>query len=961
MRSYMRGTVAVLGMIVALMTAFVTFGASAQAQSIDISGLQILPDPGYTCENTTIGFNVTNDLGGMADLIRVSLSAKNAAGGVQWQSNITMLADGATSLQSFEWSYPDEGTYDISIVASGMGYVTSEASIYTVLPCAPHISLGAIGFTPSGREPFDEGTVAVEVMNDGHLTAYKTTVAVQVSGPYPDTATEFLGSTVIPLIDRGESDNQEFLWTPISSEGVYNVTAMAISDTGVMVARHAMVVVEFAHPDTVSIIGLRMNPFPARHGLNGELTVALLFRGNWTAMPMNVSAHAHGPFTYDLGNGTVDALEPDGTANVTFAWPADIDPARYNISIAVRGSGTTTMATAGEGIWQLAGAKTFLPSNFRLEIRGLRFEPFPAVPDEDVTISVLLENSGDLEAPPATLTMTAEGPGLAYSSTRTTPAIAASGRSTEEFDWHQPIAPGEYVVRAYLEDGSGAQSIQETFLMMPSANGSAWTHVNGTTVFNYYHYYDNATDTNGTDDHNLTITTEEADPSASGLSDPVVAGGVGVAAGALMSVLIIAFFRHMGGKGSVSSNPFYGGKGERASGIRGHRDVGGYRSVDTDSDGADIAIDEPGVHRGIVSPRDAQTGQASGRMAINKKGLPGKSSTKKDNAASHRSSSDTGLAHVESGSARIDKTPARISTNVSVPKQTQGATFGEKVNAGLQSTASLSGPPHGDLDGDGTNEPLGMAINEKGLPGEKKPKPYGPTNPKRTTDGEPLDDDSDDDGVPEADAAVAGNPIGGLTIKGGKNPKLTGASRASGGEPLDEDSDGDVVSDSEERKGTGGWDLATNKGGIDEEQTRKGWDGKVKGSGVVDEGDASGRRRVEVLKSNKQGDPDANRWKAPELNSNSDKVSENLDFEKGDKPTQEQFGSTIDSPASKIRESPTKASTGKTSVRESPTESSGVRESPTMPRDAASGQATGKRGESNAPRDVATGQSSGKR
>jgi len=32
------------------------------------------------------------------------------------------------------------------------------------------------------------------------------------------------------------------------------------------------------------------------------------------------------------------------------------------------------------------------------------------------------------------------------------------------------------------------------------------------------------------------------------------------------------------------------------------------------------------------------------------------------------------------------------------------------------------------------------------------------------------------------------------------------------------------------------------------------------------------RRRVEVLKSNKQGDPNANRWKAPELNSTSDNV-----------------------------------------------------------------------------------------
>ncbi|MFC0589298.1 FG-GAP repeat protein [Novosphingobium aquiterrae] len=38
--------------------------------------------------------------------------------------------------------------------------------------------------------------------------------------------------------------------------------------------------------------------------------------------------------------------------------------------------------------------------------------------------------------------------------------------------------------------------------------------------------------------------------------------------------------------------------------------------------------------------------------------------------------------------ARIDQTPARMSTNMTVPKQTQGATFGEKVQSGLSSPGS---------------------------------------------------------------------------------------------------------------------------------------------------------------------------------------------------------------------------------------------------------------------------------
>lgn len=41
-------------------------------------------------------------------------------------------------------------------------------------------------------------------------------------------------------------------------------------------------------------------------------------------------------------------------------------------------------------------------------------------------------------------------------------------------------------------------------------------------------------------------------------------------------------------------------------------------------------------------------------------------------------------SYARSGITRIDSTPARISTNMTVGKQTQGASFGEKVQAGLQ-------------------------------------------------------------------------------------------------------------------------------------------------------------------------------------------------------------------------------------------------------------------------------------
>ncbi|MBS3929236.1 MAG: VCBS repeat-containing protein [Sphingomonadales bacterium] len=44
----------------------------------------------------------------------------------------------------------------------------------------------------------------------------------------------------------------------------------------------------------------------------------------------------------------------------------------------------------------------------------------------------------------------------------------------------------------------------------------------------------------------------------------------------------------------------------------------------------------------------------------------------------------------DAGARKIDQTPARISTNMTVPKQTQGATFGEKVQGGMASAGALT-------------------------------------------------------------------------------------------------------------------------------------------------------------------------------------------------------------------------------------------------------------------------------
>ena len=944
-------------MIAVSLTLLGALGAGAPGTTIDITDLRISPNPGFSCENTTISFNVTNNMGGMVDLVTVSVSAKSSTGGADWQSNITLFADRAVSYQSFNWTYPPEGTYDVSVMVSGAGHISSKAGVYTVLPCAPHITLGAIGFAPSTQQPYSNGTVTVDVLNDGHASANNTTVALQASGPYPDTTTVFLGSVLIPFIAEGGSSHPDFIWSPISKDGVYNLTAIAIDESGVMSSKEAKVVVDLKpHPNTVQILGVRMDPLPAMSGQEGNLTIELLFRGNWTSAPIDVKAYAQGGHTYYLGNKTVTSINADGTANVTFPWPSYIEPAEYNVSVSVFGFVPEVITAPSNVVVQMAGNGTYLPQhNWKLEIDGISFAPYPALPGQNVTVTVEVANTGDLDAPPATLTVTAEGPAFYVLGHRVFPSILSDGKVRMDFNWTQPILPGEYTVRAFLTDSGGNQSEMKKAFVLPhvleasitGTNGTLfynWTVLNGTAVYNYYYNYNNTTTPNQTGNPNVTVIVpalNETESSATGLSNPVVAGAVGVAAGAVVAILSILGYMLVRGKMSgAQSNPMYENKGQGGEnpmhenkmaiteqGTPKKPPIGKNLGLDShniqargQNKGGSNGEEErllPTVNKKTIAS-DGQADQGSGRLGRPTVNTASNRKVTKDATWSWPSQ--------RSGPVGIDPTPARISTNVTVPKQTQGATFGEKVNAGAQSPTSLIDPPPGDVDGDGNNEPQGMAINEKGLPGDKKPKKTASAN--RTAGGEPLGDDSDDDGLIEdhaintkgtgatrdgrvasggiepldpdddGDAAVAGNPIKGITVKGGHNPKPPGANKASGGEPLDDDSDGDGLSDAEERKG---------------------WDGTIKGNKGINETIPDTKLHVS------RDSQDASRISRKSVGSPAS-------YEKNFDPygLNKHPSSARESPtkASGLRESPTKQSTGQTTVRESPTKQS-LRESPT--------------------------------
>jgi predicted lipoprotein with Yx(FWY)xxD motif len=118
----------------------------------------------------------------------------------------------------------------------------------------------------------------------------------------------------------------------------------------------------------------------------------------------------------------------------------------------------------------------------------------------------------------------------------------------------------------------------------------------------------------------------------------------------------------------------------------------------------EIAIDEGGVHmHEVKSPRDLSTGQASGRVlpTVNKREIVSPRDIATGQASGRMMNESCGPVTIKTNNAdgttsemtfacpadAIDY-QSRISMNVTVPKQTQGATFGEKVNQGLHAAGS---------------------------------------------------------------------------------------------------------------------------------------------------------------------------------------------------------------------------------------------------------------------------------
>jgi|GEM_PF-5792540 len=851
-----------------------------RAQTFEISPITFDPNPGFTCGDTNINFTVTNRMATVVDSIIVNVSAKSSVGSQQWGTNITTLAANQSKAMSFLWKSPAAGTYDIAIRVVGMGQIVITTTTYTVSVCGPHIAFGAVTFVPGAGPVCVNGTVSIDVINDGHAKANDTSVFVSAYGPFPATTRIPIGSTTVPSIGVGASVKVDMLWTPLPVPGVYSLEVLTIDALGQVASSTTYVTVPVCPVYDVRLSDITFDPYPGQWGKDAAINITVLNAGTQTATSVTVSLSVSGPANYTFDSQTIPVLAPGARVKVKFPWLHTLPSGRYTVQYYESSlefpqtSASTTYdylapSSPGGGV-----TNQTRPSNVVLS--SLMLDPAPGLEGKDVTCSFTVTNTGGATSGNLRMSLSAIGP-TDYMIGNVSSSALAPGRSANlTLVWKAPIMAGPYTVYVFITSSDGTQSSGSTFFIQLGSHTTGPVLQNGTYYYYYYYYGQPVNGTIKIEPKTLNITLKTNNTTGTKTTDMAVAGALGAGLGGLISVGgILGVLAIQKGAGPSSSKRFnsdpYVEDTQRAASSGG----GGRGSMQ----GSKFAIKENGLPKHKPSKDlDNRGSQQDSDFAIKENGVKSSSTRGSLQSASDEREDYTGKA-----TGRLRESPTKAST-------------------GKTSLRESPSRPRDSSSGQATG--------------------------KRS--GEPLDDDSDDDGTPELKSKKGYDYYQAKSDMNASQGLRESPTKASIGKTSLRESPSKSQLRESPSKATGIRESPTEPSQGSEERS------------TSPQGDLDGDRTADVKVPR-----DPSHGQASGRESSAPSVSEITTAR--DQATGKATG--------RFRESPTSASTGQTTVRESPTKSTlrespskastgdaSVRESPTLPsRDQASGQASGKR------------------
>jgi hypothetical protein len=921
----------------------VSSAQSSRAQTFEISAITFDPNPGFTCGDTNINFTVTNRMGTVVDMIVVNVSAKSSVGSQQWGTNITTLSANQSKAMSFLWKSPAAGTYDIAVRVVGMGQIVITTTTYTVSVCGPHIAIGPVSFEAGPGPVCQNGTVSFSVINDGHAKANDTSVFVTAYGPFPAITRIPMGSMMIPSIDVSSSVKINMLWTPLPVPGIYSIEVLTIDALGQMASSTSFATVPVCPVYDIHVSDISFDPYPGQWGKDAAVNVTVLNAGTVPATSVTVSLSVSGPANYTFVDQVVPVLDQGARVKVKFPWLSTLPPGKYSVQVYI--SSHEFLQTSKSATYDYLA-----PSNSgggfpnasvvpRVVLKSFLVDPLPGLAGKNATVKFTVTNEGDIPTGVLKVSCAAVGPADYMIGNSTVQTLAPGAGANFTYQWKQPIMPGSYTIYVFWSLPDSSSSSAGTFFIELGTH-SGQVLQNGTYYYYYYGQPVNGTNygqfINGTirlEPKTLNITLKADKVTGASNSDMAVAGGLGAGIGGLIGVGgilgVLALQKRPGPtSGKRWSTDPYVEDTQRASSSGG----GGRGSMQ----GSDFAIKE----NGVKSPSGRGSVQESATMKKKQGG-----SNSREGAVQYRESD---FAIKENGV----KSPSTRGSLQSASDLRESPTQPSKGQTSLRespSKASLGRTSFGESPTKPRDSASGLATGKRS--------------------GEPLDDDSDDDGTPELTSKkgydyykaksdmntsndLRESPTKASTGKTSlrespSRPRDSASGQATGkrsGEPLDDDSDGDSPPEPQgmaiNEKGLPG-DKPIKKKKDTASRSAGGNEGKDTDSD--DDGDTSSDRSAKVtVPKQTQGATFGEKIReSPTLPSKGETSLR-------ESPTLASTGQTAvrESPTkSGLRESPTLASTGQTTVRESPTkQSTGLRESPTLPsRDTASGQASGKR------------------
>jgi len=409
----------------------VTF-SSTSLPDLVIEGITLSPTRPSIGDKVIFTVTIKNQGSGKAGSSHVYFYVDNAR---QNSASVNTIEPGATANITFAWT-AQAGSHSIKAVADSEEEVvesdeTNNDYTYVFSVLAPDLIIDTITWSPENPSVGDKVTFTVTIKNQGYITARFSQVDFHIDGASR-------GYQDVPRIDAGAAVTKTFTW--ITRAGSHEIKAIADSNNVVTESdetnNEKTVTFSTATPDLI-IQTITWSPASPSVGDAVTFTVTIKNQGSGRAEYSLVAFYIDDA---RQNSASVNRIDADATANITFAWTAQAG------SHAIKAVADSNNVVTESDETNNEKTVTFSTATPDLIIQTITWSPTSPSVGDTVTFRVTIKNQGSGIADSSRVAYYIEGSPAVYQDVQ---EINAGAAVTKSFTW--TAEAGSHTIKAVAD------------------------------------------------------------------------------------------------------------------------------------------------------------------------------------------------------------------------------------------------------------------------------------------------------------------------------------------------------------------------------------------------------------------------------------------------------------------------------------------------------------------------------